>query len=392
MIMHEFESSNWTSGSVPDLSSSEKLQLPETKNSFLEMSNKEMVAYLRQYFPEVTEIIWGQLAVLDTPSGVTEQTKKESLSLTHLGYELGMIRTVLEFQEEIEQHFFAENDSPIDFGSFQIEKRDCIRRLVYMILLSDVGKAGGKALSPGESSPIAQIYIYLRMEPGKHGEWLKGREPSSFPDECRPALESILQDKELSFQVFAAGNFRLAPFRIAMHCASEVALQDPKQGNAYADLFKVDSETEEALEEIGMNVDTTLMKDFLTQAHLLSAEQLFATDAVPNELKDIALLGLFHHYSQGVHLPHTEHIDITKDSRGVEVIALLEILDKLDANCHRSNQTSPEALSTFTEHMVMPTIKIGKEDDHPEILAYTRMFEFLKQDKVLQAVLCSCSP
>lgn len=375
---------------------SERTKAPELHVHFLRMNNQELVDYLHHYCPEISEAIWTQLHILDEPA-IELQLRDPELqhdqregAVTHLHYELEMVKLVLTFQEFIEQFVFQDDRTPISFGQFELLPQEVIPRLVFMIMLSDVGKAGFTQLQPGEMPPILQIYTHVVMDPVRHGSWLKTHVHDQLPVELQDAVTYVNNQEDLHKQVFGAGNFGMAPMRLALYCAEQVFMESFPESTQFRSYFQVSEAMIQDLAAIGMDVDRTLMKDFWTAAHLLSGEKFFAGDAVADADKKVALLSLLHHYSQGV-LPHgASGLDLN-DPRAIKLIALTELLDKADANCHRSKIHDVDALVRITENMVLPGILHlnNQEEALTEVVIYRETFDFLKKTAVFEALLAT---
>lgn len=369
---------------------------PRVRDEFLTKSTHELIAYIREQFPEVTDDIWNQLKILDQPAieitlrrqaGELPQAQPNEAAQTHLSYELEMVRIALAYQDDIQEFVFGDRLDPIEFGTFSLSPKDLTRRLVFMILFSDVGKAGSELLQPGKSSTILQMYTHVIMDTERHGKWLRGRSPESLPLELTPALEYIYSQPVLDQQVFAGGNFSLAPISIAMYCAEQVFLETFPNHAEYQSLFQLSQESWNELLMMGMNPDTTLMKDFWTYAHIYCAEIFAESGAVRAEDRNTALLALLHHYSQGARPIGADALNFS-DPRAVRILALTEVLDKANANVHRSHQNSVAELSALTENMVMPAItKLNKGNDNaPDVKVYRDTVQFFKVKHLFEAI------
>lgn len=350
-------------------------------SSFLQMSDKETLRYLKQSLPQFPAELWSQLKHLDT-NAVDVHRSKQREAHTHTGYELEMVRLVLEFGEQLEHYFFAEDASEISFGVLTISRDDFIPSLCSMILMSDIGKAGSHLLKPGEVSPVLSMYTNVIMDQ-RHSAWIRATPLFAYPDDLQPIVQSLSQNPKVAEQIFHLGNFSLLPIRVALYCAAQVHQQEhPTKKTA---LFDVDQELLEALAEMNMDSDHTTMREFWTMAHLICGEQLFQTVMRDETTRQLAFLSLFHHFSQPGALPSmADHVSLD-DPRALEVIAFMEIMDKLNANCHRSHIGAASVVS-LTENTVMPMLHT------PNIRrAYEHVFDLVKTLD-LSAAFFTCAP
>lgn len=354
-----------------------------------------MLTLLQEQYPELTAAIWQQLQILDQPAIETslrqaaQQTAEISTKPeTHLAYELEMVKVVLAYQEAIVSFIFGDQKQPLEFGAVQITPEQLIHWLVIIIMLSDIGKAGSHHLEPGHSSPILEIYTHVIMSPDRHGQWLKTQASDQLPAELAVSLSWLKQRPEVYHQVFGAGNFALAPVRLALYCAQEVFRQDFPDHPEYLPFFAASPELAAYLAELELDLDQTAMKDFWTTAHLRSGQQLMKELPLSVEMRAVSQLAFLHHYSQGVH-PRLENDQQLNDPRLWRLIALTEVLDKLDANIHRSFQTDAEGTTTITENAVLPGLhRLPKSDQQPTtIQAYQAVFAFIRQTQLTQALL-----
>lgn len=367
------------------------LREPQIQSEYLRMNNESLVVYLKEQYPEVTPEVWDQLEGLNQLPIEVSLSPDPQLATephTHLSYELEMIRIVLAFQAHLEQFFFGDNDTPVSFGSFELHRAELIRGLVYMILLSDVGKAGSRHLSPEAPAPVLNLYTHVIMTPERHGNWLKQHPPSTLPPDLETTIATV-QNQGTMDQVFLAGNFSLAPIRLALHSAAEVFKETfPEATPEQIALFEVNETTITALTDLGMSLDTTQMREFWTRAHLQCGQEFFTTEAVPPTHKGLASLALLHHHSQGAD-PEGLDTSTFTDPRALAVVAFLEFLDKADANCHRSQQKDLELLVKVTENMVMPAIRTRNNQDTstPEATAYQDTLNFMRDNHLFYALL-----
>ncbi len=374
----------------------------ETKanNAFLDMSDADLQAYIKEHFPEITPAVWHQLEALNQHSIervialhnplVSDTDKNDILTKTHLSYELNMARIVLAHAKDIEAFLFATNPEPISFGAVTITREEVIQKLVYMIIISDVGKAGPSPVSDTKENPILSIYTNVILTPETHGQWLKQQTPATFPPELTTAVATVTSNPELEKQVFGAGNFAMAPIRLALYCGQQAFAQNYPDFTQYLPLFEWDEKKEAAIRSLGFDPDVTPMKDFYTKAHLLCGEEFFKSDAIPPHLRHIAQLALLHHFAQNVGPRNLDGITF-EDPRAIQLIALTEILDKSDAIANRAQQVTPQVHSLLTRNSVMPRIleKNNQDTENGEVKNYNETLVFLESNGMLTALLRS---
>lgn len=380
---------------VPEQDAPPHLELvkhPRVREEFLRKSHSELVAHLKEQYPSLTDAIWHQLQILDQPSVEARlkskaSEKPDSEPQTHLAYELEMVKVVLAYQEHIEEFIFGNDKTALDFGTLTILPDDLISRLVFMIMVSDIGKAGSYEVEEGGGSPILDIYTHVIMDATRHGEWLKNNRQHEFPPELEAAVAYLRQNPSVEQQVFTAGNFGLAPIRLALYCAEQVFANDFPNAADERRLFQVTDETIHTLNEIGIDINTTYMRDFWTFAHLFCGELFSQGDAVHTEDKSAAVLAFMHHNSQGARpqLSDQMHFD---DPRTMKLIAITEYLDKADANIHRSHKKDLSAVTVMTENMVMPGMLIqnGHDTSRPHVQAYADTWQFIQKSGMLDAL------
>jgi hypothetical protein len=379
---------------------------PELPPDYLGMSKTELLQHIEKLCPEITPELWEQLKRLNEPAIEIQLQRpagdsNSDLENTHLGYELEMIRIVLVYQESIKELLFGQDTTPIFFGTFELPQEDLIRRLVSMIMLSDIGKAGPELLQDGQDSPIMRIYTHVIID-GKHIQQLKRHDFESgeagFDVFVRNMdnPQSPHYDPERYEQIVDGGNVGFAPIGLVMQIAEQVFVgkyppDDPY--HTYKKLFQVDQHTEDELAKLGFSSDKTPMQAFWTGAHLYAAEQLFkSTFRDKKEDFAFAIVGLLHHFSQGVVPKFATQVDIYRDSRVLKLIALMEFLDKADANFHRSHKRTPELVASTTFDMVRANFqnryKESSANQLPKVTqadqAYQEVASFLEENGVFE--------
>lgn len=247
----------------------------------------------------------------------------------HWIYELTMVDRTMACAGKIKE-FFGRDDR-------------FISDLIFMIVIGDIGKAGPV---PGDEGPEAAIVSRIYNQAifhGAHQAWLKSCDPSSFPAELDQALARIDRNEPENGGVsqwdfiFKNGAFIGLPIEVYLYVLKQVALTKLNGNPVLVErLFSLHYKEKEFLSEHGFNPTTTPIRKFFTASHIQFGLDFLSREGfLDAEQKQLVLLALAHHFSQG-ELPAGLDVEtLLNDEDRLKTCAYLEILDKVDAVFHR---------------------------------------------------------
>ncbi|MFZ5438055.1 MAG: hypothetical protein ACOZAK_03315 [Patescibacteria group bacterium] len=315
--------------------------------------DQNLLEDLRTSFSTYPSAIFNQLGfLLEKPLLKTHESQNG-----HWSYELSMIKVVLRFAEEIKANFSGDNSFIAD--------------LVFMVAISDIGKAG-PVLVESSNEPAAvirRIYNHCLFTK-EHRDWLLACDPASFPEDLQPALATIsrettptgLSDFDL---IFKNGVFFALPIELYLYVLRQVALekvknepklleQDPDLGEKITATFSLTTLERDFLISIGNDPQAMPIRRFFTRSHVLFGDLFFQRGGfLTPDQASLVPMAMSHHFSQDNLSLLVDREQIITDQKWIKQCALLEILDKFTAYYSRwhgeDRQKSIDA--TFNEVM-----------------------------------------
>jgi hypothetical protein len=234
-------------------------------------------------------------------------------------------------------------------GSLSLTADSLPDTMASMIMMSDIGKAGGAAILPGTSEPVvARLYTDLFLD-GRHGEWIRNNREVSM---------AFMSEADIALPV----NFLKAPISVALKAAQAVAM-DHRGDIPKDDIQKRFSLTETEWEELttlGFDPDATPIGTFFTGCHVPEGEKFLMNTqtGLTDEQKIAATLGLSHHFTNVI-LPESFAQLQDIDPAVYKMIAYTEILDKVHAFIKRSRMT-PEKSFAITRSTLRHNLAANK--------------------------------
>lgn len=233
---------------------------------------------------------------------LAEMAGSENLP-NHLISEIEMIKWYESYLNEINKFLLDQQLIP-----------DLIPYIPYMIYIGDIGKSGGIIDKPGRSI-IRKLYGFIFS--AKHQNALTQFFPNTDP-------QSPLSFKQLS--ISQALNLH--------HAVSGKDSQD----------YVISQVENEYLQSLGLSPEITTMETFWTTAHIKCNEELFELPEIKANYHTLiaTVIASAHHFSQGI-MPSilesnliTDRNYLYKNNGLFSLIALLEIIDKIEAYMHRN--------------------------------------------------------
>lgn len=370
----------------------EKETLPHLQTSFSQELEKLLGTEFADWALTLPKEIFQQIEALHQPSILNNKNENN-----HWQYELNMVRAVCELRREILLFFNVPESGP--------EYTQFMQELLFMIIISDIGKAGPEKYSEKKPSAVAaRIYNNVILE-NKHGEKIKevgikelfSKSSEQFygstviTQRVRQIIYQISGSKKKSFREFAAaitnsqksnttlisemseqlqeilegGKVRSLPIELALIVARKIAITElieseqngqklgirkkRKQITQIRKTFSLTDAEKQFLDSHGFATDTRPIGDFYSQSHIQFGKQFLFSLNLTGRLRNRALLGLKHHFVQGV-LPDSREnnalfIRRSKTDpnilRDLKIVAFLEMLDKVEASVHRPPYGNP---------------------------------------------------
>ncbi len=411
----------------------EKKPWLDLQTGFAEELGKTLGAEFEVWVKSLPEEIFKQISALHRPSMLNPDQNRN-----HWKYELNMIRSIVPLKEEVLDFFEVDANAKIEF----------LKELFFMIIISDIGKAGPVLLNSRNSNAVVpRIYNNLILE-SKHGNAVreiceralddsKASEVVAEPSEkrkIRSALRSILRinsglrrktirslfQRPRIINASTAGALQsqlelflekkqatAMPIELAMIVAREIAeseTEDQSQKERIARCFRLRRGEARFLKRYGFDVKTTPISKFYTEAHIVFGRDFLRSLAskLGNRLMNRAMLGLRHHLAQGAYPDPDEEImsfiarskESLPERRDLKIIAFLEILDKVEAAIHRPGSTNPFAsedpevfLRAINKHLI-DNYSNGVSGDQSTYLfsIYQEVFAAMQQMGIFQKV------
>ncbi|GIK84249.1 MAG: hypothetical protein BroJett025_08710 [Patescibacteria group bacterium] len=326
--------------------------------------------------------IFHQIDVLHQP-GLLNSDQLQN----HWDYELNMIKAVISHRNEILQLFEVE----------EVKSTEFLQDLIFMIVISDIGKAGPINYNPKHAAAVVpRIYNNLILE-GKHGKSVKEigiktlfakkvYGSTEVTKEIRRIIFKISGVKSVRFlrriifgrdstnesvleglsprvkEILKQGNVRALPIELAFIIAREIAIQE------VLDSTQSDREKTQRIQEIkkcfvlsraekvfllqqGFKPDTEPIGNFYTNSHIIFGKKFLFTKSLGlNEhFRERAKVGLRHHFVQGAFADSPKKMEEfiraskidAREKRDLRLVAFLEMLDKVEASLHRPAAGNP---------------------------------------------------
>jgi hypothetical protein len=320
--------------------------------------------------------VWKQLTRLSRPPKpdirnlkTSGSTSDEPYRNTLLGCELDMCSITVDHFDKLDSFLFDEVSAGISLLNRETLKED----MLSLILMSDIGKAGGEYAPPGVDDPvIAKIYIDWFLD-GRHRDWIHNNRDSAL---------AVMSESDIALPI----NFLKAPINLVADAAFAVSLENRGElSEEYIrQQFSLTNLERTQLTDYGYPPDTTPMGIFFTKSHISEGEVfLNSKDAGLSERqKKLGTLALCHHLSQGIVPKEFASVDLS-DKTVLKVIAYTEILDKLDGFVGRSSDT-PDIAFQKTQKLIRDGLARNKGiiPNCPEDIdnIYEIVFDFFKKD------------
>lgn len=304
--------------------------------------------------------IWDQLGHLcrrprpDLRSLIAEKNDPDPLVNTFLKDEIQMCEITSKKKESLQTFLLGDPPRTIpvamsDGSTLSLNVDTLSDTMTSMIMMSDIGKAGGEAIIKGQEEPVvARLYTDLFLD-GRHGDWIKSHQERA---------KVLMPESDIPLPI----NFLKAPISLTLEAAQNVAMEH-RESIPEEDIKKRFSLTEaerEELRTIGFDPDTTSMGTFFTSCHISEGEKflLDVKTGLPDSQKIAAILGLSHHFTNGVLPKEFTNVNIS-DPSVYKMIAYTEILDKVHAFIKRSRMT-PEKSFEITRSTLRHNLAANK--------------------------------
>jgi len=296
-------------------------------------SNQALLETLATNFLAYPNAIFDQLGfLLEKPLFRTQDSQTG-----HWSYELAMAKTVLNFAEILKTKFAGDNQFIAD--------------LVFMIIVSDIGKAGPKVAEADHySAVVRRMYNHCIFGPEQKA-WLMKCNPAEFPAELQPALATISKDSSSGLSdydlIFKNGVFFALPIEVYFYVLKQTALEkikaepellqhDPELITKIEATFTLTPEEKDFLKLIDSDPQSMPIRRFFTRNHILFGSLFLRQSGLLNsEQQASVLLAMSHHFSQKF-LPLDLDLEVVvNDELWIKKCAFLEILDKFSAYLSR---------------------------------------------------------
>ncbi len=405
-----------------NLPTKEKIQESALQEEFAVELGKSLTQEYAMWVRSLPQEIFVQIEALHQPSILNPDQNK-----SHWKYELNMIRSVVAVKDAVLQFFEVDEGKETEF----------LQELIFMIIVSDVGKAGPRLYNPKHAaSVVPRIYNNLILEK-KHGEAVR--------EICMQALfnEKVFDEQKTTWDINRilrknSGFFSIAPLKrifskfgskdkwkreklkpqlaafleeekalsmpieLAMIVARQIArseTDDISKREEIGECLKLGRNEITFLNKNGFNVETTPIGFFYSKGHIVFGKEFLLSlePKLGERLTKSALLGLQHHFVQGVSIYSTEEVTVfierskTEVSlrRDIKMIAFTEMLDKVEAAMHRPSSTNPFSLED--PKIFLEAIKKSIEanySEHAEHLfsIYQEVFIAMRQMGIFEKV------
>ncbi len=297
----------------------------------------------------------------------------------HWQYEQTMLRALLKSNQKIKEWLGCDDGVIAD--------------MFFMILASDLGKAGSIAAGEDDPSTIVRRMYNQALFFESHSQWLKNCDPSTLPSELQPALDSIQKTPTVEGApsdweaIFTNGFFVPIPLELYVYVIKQVALETADSNDQLASqaeqLFTLTTAESEYLKSQGWDPATTRIRQFYTKGHIKFGNDFLMNDQyTTREQQLLAPLALSHHFSQGI-LPDSISAEaIIQQPLLMKICAFLEILDKTEATYHRFGDKSMVNAIRYSRNECAYQLGVNYAD-HPELVdLYIETLEFMtKKDE-----------
>ncbi len=406
----------------PNKEATQKTTLQE---EFAEELGRSLGPEYGNWVQSLPQEIFEQIEALHQPGILNPDQQKN-----HWDYELNMIRAIVSQKSEILQQF----------GVTKVQEQDFIKELLFMVMISDIGKAGPKQYDANSPEAVVpRFYNNLILEK-KHGKkvseigiqelFQKSSDNAYGSTKVTQRVRKIIykisgvksvkqfadlvlntnfvnQDllAQLPEQVRAIlvrGEVLSLPIEFALIVARKIAITEilelqisnsekRKKIGAINKCFQLSSSEKKFLLSQGFDVETTPIGNFYSNGHInFGKEFLLSPELKLNaRLQNRALLGLRHHFSQGVFPDSREEIvtfisQAKKDisaRKEFELIAFLEILDKVEAAFNRSQEPrTQETLNNILYKRIIPNVKTNFPQEQTFLIeVYSTVFSKMQK-------------
>lgn len=304
----------------------------------------------------------------------------------HWQYELSMVKAVLEHSKTIQKIFGCGEELIVD--------------LCFMIIVSDIGKAGPiTAMHNGPESIVYRIFTQAIFFE-RHRDWLKqaydpttadNLKPGAFPPELAEVIANISREPKENgapsdfSMIFQSGIFFALPIEAYLYVVKTIALEtagsDPKLVEQAESLLTLKPEEKQFLTEIGYDPATARIRKFFTESHIAFGYAFLSKYCTPDQLP-LVQLALSHHFSQGV-FPDPEFAQaLYNEPELLRLCAFMEILDKVEAAYHRMQEKNISIAITSIFNDIKNQLKIN-HPNHPELVV---LYEEMRDTMIAEAI------
>lgn len=304
----------------------------------------------------------------------------------HWQYELSMVKAVLEHAQKIQKLFGCGEELIVD--------------LCFMIIVSDIGKAGPISVKgDGPESIIYRIFTQAIFFE-KHRDWLRNAydpttpdnlKPGYFPPDLAPALATISRETTGNAplskfsETFQSGFFFALPIEAYLHVIKTIALEiahdDADLAIKAEQLFTLKPEEKEFIASIGYDTQSTGMRKFFTESHIAFGDAFLQKHCRQDQLP-LVELALTHHFSQGV-FPRKEFAEqLYTQPDLLKLCAFMEILDKVEAAYHRMQERGIAVAISSVSNDIFKQLATN-HPEHPELSeVYQEMLSFMIEQQI----------
>jgi len=315
-----------------------------------DVQNTKLSETLKQSFLAYPSSLLNQLGFL------TEEPvfKVHEDQRCHWGYEVSMAKKVLDHLPWIKEFFKADDKFIAD--------------LLFMIFISDIGKAGPFEAKDGQPEAVVRRIFNQAIFRKRHQQWLLECDPAKFHEELHESLAQIskktpengISDYDA---IFKNGIFFMLPLEIYFYVLQQVASEEAGENEDLQrkslELFSLSSEEREFLVNIGKDPKTTPMRYFFTTSHIQFGEFFLQRVGLLNkDQSSLVDMSLSHHFSQGITASLVDLNVVINDQDWIKKVAFLEILDKFEAFLYRWRDQSLEEARKSAYNEIM--FQLGK--------------------------------